>query len=224
MAVPIVLQAGPQTVQQERTLDRICWADDCTRLTVGAGHVFWLRPAPFGQSERIEIGSYERRGEDAVPAREAAIRDLRSAAGWRVVVSVFLHRDKENAGDAGLRVRFFDPHGSLRTEDTVMAFLQDVELGRPFGGTDEIFMISSWQEHVYNVETDVWYLPAEGKPRRILFDVGSFASFVNGPSTVPKGIVILHQTYDGVDADTKGWLQQFYAWDPATRTLTRQLR
>ncbi len=50
-------------------------------------------------------------------------------------------------------------------------------VGTLFGGGDEIFAITSNEEHAYNAQTEVWFLPHEGRPKRLLEIAGTYLSF-----------------------------------------------
>jgi len=165
----------------------------------------------------LTVGRYCRAAQHLVPDAEAPIRDLRSPTGWRVIVSAVLDH---NEGGAALRLRFFDPHGTPSiAHDVLYALMQD-EIGRLFGGTDDIFAITTIEEHAYNAQTEIWLLPEQGAPTRLLSFSGVFERFVHRDIKGIPGVKVSRQTYDGVHAETKGTVRQFYAWNDRIKSLT----
>jgi hypothetical protein len=202
----VVVSAAPPA-----EVDRHCRNGYCDVLNVRDGVVRLV------DSQRtLDLGKYVAAAQDLVPRNEAPIRVLLSPSGWRIVVSAFLgHADE---AEAGLRVRFFGPDTRLRMMDTVLMALEQVEIGRLFGGDDEILAIQSNEEHSYNSRTDIWLLPERGAPKRLI-DVGAkFGKVAKDPGTRP-GIWISRQTYDGVHAETKGWEDEFWIWDAKNKSL-----
>jgi hypothetical protein len=99
-----------------------------------------------------------------------------------------------------------------------------VQIGHLFGGSDEIFAVASEEEHSYNVETEIWLLPAHGKPELLLSIQGIFKHFsAEGVRQVP-GVTIMRQTYDGVHSETKGAVKEFYRWDRIEKSLKQEPR
>jgi len=152
-----------------------------------------------------------------VPRTEAPIGDLRSAKGWRIVASLYLDHDEE---EVLMRLRFFGPDDRLRTTDEALPYLEKVQLGNLFGGADEIFGLTTNEEHTYNAQTAIWFLPSSGPPRVLLSFSGTMQQFTTLKSGKSAGVVIAHQTYDGVDSRTKGSKLEFYAWEEQTKSLS----
>ncbi len=101
-----------------------------------------------------------------------------------------------------------------------MALLTDLE--QPFGTTDEVLAISTREEHSYNVLTSAWYLPPCGNPKLLMTGTGTFGGFGRVSENPGPGLVVNHESYDGEDANTKGWDDNFYVWNPTAKTLTLQ--
>jgi hypothetical protein len=125
-------------------------------------------------------------------------------------------------GGAKLRIRFFDPHGKLRGGSDVMMDLENAALGRLFGGTNELLAITSNEEHPYNVQTEIWLLPEQGKPKLLVAVRGVFGEFVAGSSDHKAGVWIDRETYDGVNAATKGRARELWEWNGDEKTLARK--
>lgn len=171
----------------------------------------------------LVIGKYVGAAQSLVPRTEAPIRDLRSLRGWRIVVSSFLPRDKES--DARLRIRFFDPDAKLRSTDEALMALEEIEVGRLFGGTDDVAVIQSNEEHSYNSMLDMWLLPERDKPQKLINGLNAtLGRFSEGDNGTAPGLWIRRQTYDGIHAETKGWIDQFWRWNPAKKSLTLEKR
>lgn len=168
---------------------------------------------------RLVIGKYVSAGQRFVPRTEASIRDLRSARGWDIVLSSFLQREDFSAA---LRVRFFDPDGKLRGTDDLLMALEQIEVGRLFGGSDEIVAIQSNEEHSYNSRSGMWLLPQRGDPRQLIDINATLGKFSRGGNKLPPGAWIRRQTYDGVHAETKGWVDEFWVRDTAKKSLTSE--
>jgi hypothetical protein len=98
--------------------------------------------------------------------------------------------------------------------------LEGIGLGRLFGGTDDILAIQSNEEHSYNSMTDIWLLPERGEPRQLVEMNGTLGKFSRGSKGSRPGAWIRRQTYDGVHAQTKGWANEFWVWNPARKSLT----
>lgn len=183
----------------------------CQNLIVQEGTVRLIDLTPPGRN--LAIGQYLPAEQRFVPRTEAPVRYIQSGNQWRIVVSAFLHHDSDNEGEVGMRVRFIATDGRLRMTHDILMGLERCETGRLFGGINEIFIVTSNEEHAYNVETEIWFLPQSGDPKRLLSVRGSVASLRDGSDGQAAGVVIAHQTYDGVHASTKGTVQQFYIWD-----------
>jgi hypothetical protein len=166
---------------------------------------------------QLVIGKYANSGQRFVPHNEAPIRDLRSPRGWRVIVSSFLRRDE--SPEAGLRVRFFGPDGKIRRTDKILMTLEEVELGNLFGATDDILAITSNEEHSYNSSTDIWLLPERGEPRELIAANATLGKFSRVGRDARPGVWIKRQSYDGVHAETKGGVDEFWLWDPTKKSL-----
>lgn len=196
-------------------LDRVCFGEYCQFLVVQQGAVRFLDYTPPTRS--FKIGSYVRSDQDLVPSTEAPIRDMRSGHGWHIVVSAFLDHDE---GGTGLRLHFFSPSGAPAGRYDVLSELEQVELGTLLGSSEEILAVTSTEEHAYNVQTVIWLLANHGVPKLLLRVPGVFGTFVNGERGDGPGVWISRETYDGVHAETKGRVNEFWAWDRQRKLLT----
>jgi hypothetical protein len=199
---------------QNQQVDRACVAEHCQTLTVRNGEVRFIENTPPARD--LLLGPYLTGDKRLVPRTEAPIRELRSQRGWRVVVSALLdHREH----GVLLRVRFLNRMGKLQTTDDLLMVLESAEVGNLFGGNDEILTITSNEEHAYNAQTSVWFLPAIGKPRRLLSFTGAIGEFQKSNADGGPGVRINRESYDGVNANTKGHTQEFWSWNPQQKTL-----
>jgi hypothetical protein len=205
-------------------MDRVCWksfvpnpktalSDDvCEILGVERGKVTYVEPG----NRRLVLGKYVGAAQRFVPRTEAPIRDLQSPRGWHIIVSSVLQKEDLPR----LRVRFFGIDGDLRATEEVRMALEEIEIGRLFGGSDDILAIQSNEEHSYNSMTSVWLLPERGGPKELIEDQATLGRFSRGGNNARPGVLINRQTYDGVNSATKGWATEFWAWDPAKKSLT----
>jgi len=201
-------------------IDRHCWnaggaEDICQILTFDEGSVVYNELG----FRRLVIGKYVSAAQRFVPRAEAPIRDLRSSHGWHIVVSAFLQREQGESG-AMLRIRFFGPRGEPRGKAEVLMTLEEAEVGELFGGGDDILAVQSNEEHSYNSTADIWLLPHQGKPIELLEMNATISKFSKTGERTPPGVWIKRQTYDGVHAETKGWVDEFWVWNPAKKRLT----
>jgi len=192
--------------------------DICDILATDQDGVAYIQPG----IRRLIIGKYVSAVQRLVPRTEAPIRDLRSPRGWHIVVSSFLYKEGEKAGLAGLRVRFFGPDGKLRGIGEVLMVLEGDEVGHLFGGDDDIFVIQSNVEHSYNSMVNMWLLPERGTPQRLIDVNATLGEFSKIGGGARPGVWIRRQTYDGEHAETKGWADEFWVWDPTKKSLTRE--
>jgi hypothetical protein len=190
----------------------------CQVLVVQGGIVKFLDQAPHSPRTVI-LGNYAPAAQRLVPRTEAPVRDLRSSGGWRVVVSIYLNHDDD---DFLAHVRFFAPDGRLRVTDDALEYLEETRIGTLFGGDDEIFAMTSNEEHAYNTQSDIWVLPKRGDPKVILEIQGIFATITGGDDGRKPGVTVARQTFDGVHAETKGAIREFYAWNRETKSLVLQ--
>ncbi len=51
---------------------------------------------------------------------------------------------------------------------------------------------------------------------------GTFGGFGRVSENPGPGLVVNHESYDGEGANTKGWDDNFYVWNPTAKTLTLQ--
>ncbi|HTQ55736.1 MAG TPA: hypothetical protein VMI94_14815 [Bryobacteraceae bacterium] len=163
----------------------------------------------------LDLGHYVSEARHLVPDTEAPVRDLRTVTGWRIIASAYL--DHVHSA-ARTRLRFFGPDGRIRRTEQVLELVERTDIGTLFGGVDEIFAITSNEEHVYNDETRVWLLPAQGKPVLLLSVAGAYSQFSGDPNVAPS-LTVGRQRYDGVHAETKGIEREFYFWDSARKVL-----
>jgi len=150
---------------------RLCLGQSCQVLAVQDGVVRFIEDRPPAPRNLV-LGHYVSADQRLVPRTEAPIRDVRSPRGWRIVVSACFIRGEY---PSKLRLRFFDPAGSMWVTHDILMTLEDVEVGRLFGDADEILAITSNEEHVYNAETEIWYLPEHGNPKQVLKILGGLA-------------------------------------------------
>jgi hypothetical protein len=203
----VVAAAAPQEI------DRACFPNYCDSLVKDGGAV---RYVSVGRS--LVVGRYLEQYEVFVPKTEAPILARRSPQGWRVIGSVYLDHVE---GEVRLRLRFFGPDGLLRGQDETAVHVGDAELGRLFGDNSEVFAVTSDWEHSYNVETKMWLLPQLGSPQTLLSMSGTQGRFVTGGPNGP-GVWINRETYDGENAETKGFVSEFWRWDSGRKTLTKK--
>jgi hypothetical protein len=195
--------------------------DNCQSLAVQRGTVRYIETvtSPKSLVRNLALGNYLIVDQAGVPKNEAPVKSLQSERGWRIVISAFLDHQKI---EAGLRVRFFNPLGSLRHVDNVTLGLDMAEVGDLFGGAAEVFAVTTEEEHAYNVWTEIWLLPATGDAARVLAVRGVIDRFVKARAGVVAGVWIQRETYDGVHSQTKGRVSEFWEWDPNQRALTRR--
>jgi hypothetical protein len=98
--------------------------------------------------------------------------------------------------------------------------LERIEVGHLFGGTDEIVAIQSNEEHSYDSMSGMWLLPQRGEPQQLIDINATLGKFSQGGNKLPPGAWIRRQTYDGVHAETEGWVDEFWVWDTARKSLT----
>jgi hypothetical protein len=213
MELILLLQLSAATGRVSGQIDSACRAY-CQILAIQDGKAMLIDQTPPFRD--LDLGSYIAAAQPLVPRTEAPVRDLRSSRGWRVVASVFLdHKQSEVL----TRIRFFDPGGVLQWKEVVMESVEESAIGTLFGGSDEVFAMTSNEEHAYNVLTEIWLLPASGRPTLLLTAPGTYQGFSDGRAGSAAGVMLARQTYDGVHADTKGIVEQFYAWNRTMKTL-----
>jgi hypothetical protein len=167
-------------------------------------------------SRDLVIGRYAPGYQRFVPAGEVPIRGARLPSDWLVVVSAFLDHTE---GGQELRVRMYAPDGSKQGQLDIMAVLEGLELGDVFGTGDEILAITSTEEHAYNVNTTTWLLQKAGGLKKLMDVPGVFVKATKARDGARPGMLIRRQTYDGEHADTKGWVEEFWAWNRSQRSL-----
>jgi len=196
-------------------IDRACFPDgSCQYLAVQEGTARFIDPSP--PARNLTLGPYLSSEQEAVPRTEAPIR-VRSTSTWRVVLSAFL--DHESGGTA-TRLRFFRIDGSQHGQYDGLFQLDNLVVGRLFGGNDEIAAVATVGEHSYDVKTALWLLPANGDPEQLAEVQGSLSRFVNGNGGSTPGVWINRETYDFEHAETKGHVPEFWEWDRTRKTLT----
>lgn len=163
----------------------------------------------------VVLGRYVASGQSLVGRTEAPVLDMGSSLGWRIVASDYLDHEED---EVGIHLRFFGPDGKLRETTDVLATIVQAKVAKLAGGNEEIFAVTSNEEHAYNARTEIWMLPEHGDPKRLLSLPGDFRGFIG--QELVRGLRIARQTYNGVDAKTKGTVQEVYTWHPETRSLT----
>ncbi len=190
---------------------------DCVSLIVEHGSVFTEHTGEF--VGRREVAPLDRAGLRWVPANEAPIGYAKTGRGWVAVLSAFVPEEFDFDAPE-LRMYVFDPLGKRDLVSDNYNLLGSFNVGRIFPGDAEFVQISSTGAHSYVVLTRIWLLPPGGSPR-LLVDVPGLLTGIQRPAQgQPAGFWIAVQTYDGVNAGTKGEKLEFWAWDPNLRTLT----
>lgn len=211
MFVILQLAAAPAPVPGQ--IDSICRAQ-CEILAVRSGNVTLVDRM---LDRNIALGKYAAQAQHLVPRTEAPVVDARSHRGWRVVVSVYLDHDQD---EVMTHVRFFAPDGKLRMSTEALMTIEQSEIGNLFGLSDEIFALTSNEEHSYNAQSEIWFLPVSGEPRLLLEIGGDYGKFSAETGGGAAGLTVARQTYDGVNAGTKGTADEFYVWDRGLKSLT----
>lgn len=209
-AILCLLQVFASAAEVSGEIDSIC-RDHCQILAVQKGGVILIDEWPPART--VDLGKYAPAAQGFVPRNEAAVRDLRSPNGWHVVASVYLDHEQD---DVLVHVRFFEPNKRLVTTTDALELLERFEIGRLAGGKDELLAFASTEEHSYNDQTELWYLPPNGEPKLVLTVAGTFNHFT------PYGVVVSRQTYDGVHSQTKGTVEEQYVWDHDRQTMAVQ--
>jgi hypothetical protein len=198
-------------------IDQVCEGAFCESLSVKGEFVRFIDSTPPPRT--IVLGRLIPQAQHFVPQVEAPLWDMRSETRWRVIVSAFLQHSGDNEGAVGLRARFFSGGPTLSGSFDMYGLLEGANLGTLFGGDDDIFALTSNEEHAYDVETEIWLLPPNGIPRRLLAFPGVYDRFNRAIGGRPAGVLVSRETYDGEHAETKGRIKQFWAWDSEKKTL-----
>jgi len=210
----IALQAAAVLPAVTGQVDVVCRAY-CSFLAVQDGVVRFIEQSPRAPRS-VAIRRYNKEAQQFIPEKEVSVGNFRSPRGWRIVESAFLdHADFS----AGLHIRFFGPDGVLRQTADGMLVPEQSEVGHLFGGADDIFAVTSTEEHAYNTQTEIWYLPESGGPKSVLRVLGVYRRFAVDSVIGGPGVVIDRQIYDGVHAETKGTVRELYAWDRKRKSL-----
>ncbi len=194
-------------------IDKVC-NPHCQVLAIQGGAVKLIDRSP--QRKELNLGPYVASAQARVPHSGAPVTDLHTPRGWRVIASVYLnHKEQETR----TRLRFFSPDGRLSFTGDALQYIEEAKAGNFFGSADEIVVITSNEEHAYNNQTEIWYLPPRGKPKRLIAAPGSRERFTDPASEQHPGVVLNRQAYDGVHSETKGTVRELYSWDGVAKTL-----
>jgi hypothetical protein len=90
-----------------------------------------------------------------------------------------------------------------------------------FGDDNEIVAITSNEEHAYNAQTELWYLPQRGNPKLLLSTESVIQKLSGSGEGSRPGVTLGQETYDGFNAGTKGRVFEFWAWDSMAKALIR---
>jgi hypothetical protein len=182
-------------------------------LRVEKGKVFAERTGEFGGKR--EVGSYNSRAAPLVPKAEAPIRFSKTHNGWTVVVTAYFPEEFDFDAPE-LRLYLFDPGGKRATVDDHYNLLGTLKAGKILSTGEEFALIDSTGGHAYVVRTSAWLLPTSGPPKHVLDVPGLLARIRN--DDVP-GLFIDRETYNGVHAETKGRVKEFWAWNPDQKSF-----
>lgn len=163
----------------------------------------------------LTLGKYAPAAVGRLPPTEAPVLDLKSSNGWRIIASDYIDHQQD---EIEAHVRFFRPDGKLNRTTDVLATIEQGKMALLEGGSDAIFAITSSEEHAYNAQTEIWLLPRNGSAWALINIQGNFEGFI-GAGRV-RGVRIAKQTYDGLNANTKGIVYETYIWHPETHALT----
>ena len=198
-----------------KELSRRCLQEDCVVLTVEGGKVFAERTGEF--AGKREVANYDSKGASLVPKTEAPIRFSKTPGGWTAVVTAYLPEEFDFDAPE-LRLYLFDPGGKRAAMDDNYSLLGSFDAGRILNTEDEFALISSTGAHAYVVRTSAWFLPASGPPKHVL-DVPGLLASTQESNAGPPGLFIYRQTYDGIHAETKGEVKEFWIWNPDRKTF-----
>lgn len=209
----MLFQASAIAADVAGQIDRIC-RDHCEILAIQDGRVKFIDQWP-PLLRTVDLGKHASAAQGLIPRTEAAVHDLRSPHGWRIVASVYMNHEGD---EVSAHVRFFAPDRRLLATGDALELVESLEIGTFNQSADEIIAFTSEEEHSYNDQTELWYLPVRGEPKLVLAIQGAFQHFI------ADGAVIARQTYDGVNADTKGIVEDLYTWDRSRQSMVLQKR
>jgi hypothetical protein len=213
--------------QPEREIVRRCYKAACATIFI-QDNVVKYRPINYEGIPIIpayDIGPYVQEAQKWVPNDEAPIREVMMPNKWKGLVSAAL--DQYGFGLASgptIRLRVFDPNGKLQLKYDGNCYFDDIEMGKLFRTTDLILSIQTDGESASMQDGEIWLIPMAGEPKEILHIHGSIRRFQpsgSGVSGIP-GVWVVREIYNGIDPATRGQALEFWRWNAATKSLTRQ--
>jgi len=215
--LPIALLA-PLLCAQSREFSKQCAQQYCAVLSLHSGLVTFAESGRFVPT--YTVGYYVPDAQRWIPATEAPIRQTITKQGWRVVIAAAL--DEYDVYGPTMRVRVFDPTGRLQTTHDGEYHLDRVKIGNLLGTSQNVLAVVTSGPHAYSVQAAIWLLPRKGAMKLLAEVPGAIDHFQRAaPERVP-GVWLQIQTYDGVNAITKGWRSEFWRWDGGIDSLTPQ--
>lgn len=190
-------------------VDKRCSGDDCVSLSIVGRRVFF--EVHGGTAMNAEIGQHDLDAARSLPATEVGLQRANTPSGWSAVASAFLPQEFET--EPGVRVRLMDPRGRVRTIGEGQMLLSFLRAGNLLGNGVELVLLGTTGSRAYVVETKAWHLSEGADPRLVLDCVGLPGSIQRAEGHQPAGIWLDIQTYDGINAVTKGLRRQFVKWD-----------
>jgi hypothetical protein len=215
VAVAILLFFQPSA----RIIARECLHEFCATISVDDGNVM------FRESEDIvapyKVGPYIKEAHRLVPSNEAPFRDITAPNMWRVVATAYLNQ-YDDQGPL-IRVRLFDRRGRLRkTYSDGNHFLDDLRIGRLFGTSDIVLAIQTGGMRSYLQHTAIWLISEDDRVKQLVDVRGALESIQTKKQDLEHlpGVWIGVETFDGVNAETRGRQRRFFLWNQAQKTLS----
>lgn len=204
------LAAGP--AEEPKVIAKQCREkgaeEACEYLVVDRG---WVKTiARGGRGEPHVVGPYLREYQHLVADSEAPVKELTSPRDWRVVVTRGFDRVPRPMPTFFLY--FFDSQGELKLKVRGDIFLERIQVGFIFGTPTELLLVTERSETGISYSTEVWCLPQEGLPKRLLFEGGAVERIVP-PSPAGLGGLVIVYTEAGAARQQERTREGFWAWD-----------
>jgi len=201
-----------------REIDRRCLQGHCVILSIENGRVLARRTGGTFTGQTV-VGTFAPAGTRFVPPSEAPILHSTMRSGWHVTVSAYLPEEFDYDAPE-LRVRILAPLGRQETVSDEYNLLGSFHIGSIFNTDSQFLQVCTTGARAYFARSRVWLLGQSGSPELLLDVPGWLAGIETPREGKPAGLWIDRDTYDGVNAETKGHKREFWIWEEGRKTFS----
>lgn len=174
-------------------------------------------------SKGAVVGPYLGALQPLVAPTEAPTQEIRSARGWRVIITRGFDTNHRMAGSI-FYIYFVDPSGVVRKKAEGDLFLEDFKIGDVFGIEQEVFLVTMRGETGISYTTSAWTLPVKSDPRELLSADGQVETIRRADKGRPAAITLGCLAVAAVARADERWGSCIWEWRESKKVFVETSR